>query len=116
MSKAETVTLEAADGHRLAAYLSRPQGTPRAGLVVVQEVFGVNSHIRSVADGFAAEGYLAVAPALFDRIEPGLEIVVAEALRRELLRRGGARLVEEPDDADIVISGRVSALRSGRRS
>jgi len=66
--------LKAVDGHELDAYVARPVGTPVAGLVVVQEAFGVNAHIRSVADGFARDGFLAVAPALFDRIERGVEL------------------------------------------
>src|SRR5208283_4637304 len=70
----EFITLTAADGHELSAYVARPQGEPIAGLVVVQEIFGVNSHIRSVADGWARDGFLAVAPALFDRIQPGIEL------------------------------------------
>lgn len=70
----EPLELTAADGHRLAAYLARPASTPRGGLIVVQEIFGVNSHIRSIADGFAADGYLAIAPALFDRVERGVDI------------------------------------------
>jgi carboxymethylenebutenolidase len=70
----EYVSLKAADGHKLSAYLARPEGEPVAGLVVVQEVFGVNAHIRSVADGYAKDGFLAVAPALFDRIERGVEL------------------------------------------
>lgn len=75
----EQITLTADDGHRFAAYRARPAGTPRGGLVVVQEIFGVNSHIRRVTDGFAAEGYLAIAPALFDRIERGFETGYAPA-------------------------------------
>ena len=70
----EYVTLKAADGHELGAYVARPEGEPIAGLVVVQEIFGVNRHIRSVADGYAKDGFLAVAPALFDRIERGVEL------------------------------------------
>ena len=70
----EWVDLKAEDGHELSAYVARPDGEPVAGLVVVQEIFGVNQHIRSVADGFAREGFLAVAPALFDRIERGVEL------------------------------------------
>jgi carboxymethylenebutenolidase len=70
----EFVTLRAADGHALSTYVARPAGEPLAGLVVVQEIFGVNSHIRSVADGWANDGFLAVAPALFDRIRPGIEL------------------------------------------
>ena len=61
------VDLTAADGYRLSAYRADPPGTPRGALVVAQEIFGVNSHIRSVCDGYAADGYVAIAPALFDR-------------------------------------------------
>jgi len=68
------VELQAADGFALAAYRADPTGTPRGGLVVAQEIFGVNSHIRSVCDGYAADGYAAIAPALFDRYEHGLDI------------------------------------------
>ena len=63
----KTVQLKAADGHTLDAYVAEPAGKPRGGLVVVQEIFGVNSHIRAVADSFAADGYLVIAPAIFDR-------------------------------------------------
>jgi len=68
------IELTASDGHRLAAYRADPAGKPRGGLVVIQEIFGVNSHVRSVADGYAADGYLAIAPALFDRAERGFEV------------------------------------------
>jgi len=70
----EFVKARAADGHALDVYVARPAGTPVAGLVVIQEIFGVNGHIRSVADGYARDGFLAVAPALFDRIKPGIEL------------------------------------------
>jgi carboxymethylenebutenolidase len=70
----EHVTLKAADGHELSAYVARPREKPLAGLVLVQEIFGVNAHIRSVADGYAKDGFLVVAPALFDRIERGVEL------------------------------------------
>ena len=70
----EFVTLTAADGHPLSAYVARPEGEPVGGLVVVQEIFGVNQHIRSVADSYAEDGFLCVAPALFDRIERGVEL------------------------------------------
>ncbi len=68
------VKLQASDGHELDAYVAEPEGKPRAALVVVQEIFGVNQHIRSVADRFAKEGYYAVAPALFDRVERDVEL------------------------------------------
>lgn len=70
----ETLTLKAADGHALDVYVARPAGKPIAGLVVVQEIFGVNRHIRSVADGYAKDGFLVAAPAIFDRIEKGVEL------------------------------------------
>ena len=63
----EQVRLRAADGHELGAYRSAPSRQPQGGVVVLQEIFGVNSHIRQVTDGFAAAGYLALAPALYDR-------------------------------------------------
>jgi carboxymethylenebutenolidase len=69
-----TVRARAADGHELDVYKAEPAGTPRGGLVVAQEIFGVNSHIRAVCDGYAADGYLVVAPALFDRVERGVEL------------------------------------------
>jgi carboxymethylenebutenolidase len=70
----ETVTIQAVDGHDLSAYVAKPIGEPIAGLVVIQEIFGVNRHIRSVADGYAKDGFFAVAPALFDRVERGVEL------------------------------------------
>jgi carboxymethylenebutenolidase len=69
----ETLNLTAEDGHKFSAYRANPSGTPRGGIVVVQEIFGVNQHIRKVADSFAADGYVAIAPALFDRVERGYE-------------------------------------------
>ncbi|WP_416546949.1 dienelactone hydrolase family protein [Limnohabitans sp. DCL3] len=71
--------LQAADGTWVPAYEARPSGTPQGAVVVIQEIFGVNSHIRHVADGYAAEGYVAVAPAAFHRVKPGVELAYAEA-------------------------------------
>lgn len=68
------IQLTASDGHRLAACHAMPEGPRKGGLVVIQEVFGVNAHIRSVCDAFAAKGYEAIAPALFDRIRGGVEL------------------------------------------
>src|SRR5436190_38001 len=69
-----TIHLTAGDGCEFSAYRADPAAKPRGAVVVVQEIFGVNSHIRSVCDGYAADGYVAIAPALFDRIRPGIEI------------------------------------------
>ena len=68
------IEITAADGFTLSAYRADPAGPPRGGLVVAQEIFGVNSHIRAVCDGFAADGYVTIAPALFDRYERGVDI------------------------------------------
>ena len=75
----ETISLTADDGHKLGAYRARPAGARRAGVVVMQEIFGINGHIRSVCDGFAADGYEVIAPALFDRAGPGIELAYDEA-------------------------------------
>lgn len=84
----ETATVKAGDGHILSLYVARPSAKPLAGLVVLQEIFGVNRHIRSVVDAFASDGYLAVAPALFDRIERNVEL----GYEREDAKRGAALL------------------------
>jgi len=67
-------TIMARDGHEFQAWLAAPPGRPRGALLVIQEIFGVNSHIRQVTDGFAAEGYTAIAPSLFDRVRRGIEL------------------------------------------
>lgn len=73
------VTLKAADGQTFDAYVAQPTGQAKGAVVVLQEIFGVNSHIRSVADGYAAAGYLAVAPATFARVQTGVELGYTEA-------------------------------------
>ena len=70
----EFVKLVTEDGVDIGAYVARPAGAAKGAVVVVQEIFGINSHIRSIADKYAAEGYVAIAPALFDRMEPGIEL------------------------------------------
>lgn len=72
MSK--SIKLQASDNHEFDSYVARPTGTPGAGLVVVQEAFGVNGHIRSVTDSYAEDGFLSIAPAMFDRIQGGVEL------------------------------------------
>lgn len=68
-----SVDLVASDGHRLGGYLAEPAGDPRGSVVVLQEIFGVNSHMRSICDRLADDGFTALAPALFDRIAPDFE-------------------------------------------
>ena len=76
---ADWVEIESSDGHRLAAWRAAPTTTPRGGIVVIQEIFGVNSHIRAVAASYAEAGYVALAPALMDRAERGVELGYDEA-------------------------------------
>ena len=105
----EPIELNAADGHRLAAYLAVPVSTPRGGLIIVQEIFGVNSHVRAVADGFALDGYLAIAPALFDRVERGVDI----GYTPEDIQRGRAlKEACSADNAMLDIRGAVKLLQS----
>jgi carboxymethylenebutenolidase len=67
------ISLTAADSFKLGAYRADPSGTPKGAVVVIQEIFGVNHHIRVMCDRFAAEGYVAIAPAVFDRQQPNFE-------------------------------------------
>ncbi|MEO6625718.1 MAG: dienelactone hydrolase family protein [Burkholderiaceae bacterium] len=73
------ILLTSADGFSFPVYLAKPSGAPKAAIVVVQEIFGVNSHIRAVADGYAAQGYLAFAPAAFQRVESDVELGYTQA-------------------------------------
>ena len=73
------IELTAADGHKFGAYRADPQGKPRGAIVVIQEIFGVNGHIKSVTDGYAADGYFAIAPAMFDRVQRGYDTGYAPA-------------------------------------
>ncbi len=102
-----TIELTAADGHRFAAYRAEPAGKPRGALVVIQEIFGVNGHIRGVADGFAADGYSAIAPALFDRTERGVDIGYSQPE----IDRGRAIMQKIPlDDALKDVAASITAV------
>ncbi len=93
----QSVTLTAKDGHRFGAYRADPPSPAKGGLVVIQEIFGINGHIRSLVDMFADKGYAAIAPALFDRKEAGVELGYDE----ESFGRGRA-LRGQLDDASIL--------------
>jgi carboxymethylenebutenolidase len=69
----QDITLTASDGFKLGAYHTQPEGKPKGAVVVIQEIFGVNNHIRTVCDRFAVQGYVAVAPSIFDRAEPNFQ-------------------------------------------
>jgi carboxymethylenebutenolidase len=112
----EMISLRANDGHVLSAYEVRPDASPRGGLVLLQEIFGVTGHIRRVCDGYAARGYHVVAPPLFDRVRSGIELGYSKedaATGREL--RG--RISWDQVLADVLAaraqvggSGKVAAL------
>ena len=69
----QDITLTASDGFKLGGYRADPAGSPKGAIVVIQEIFGVNHHIRSVCDRIAAEGYVAIAPSIFDRSQPNFQ-------------------------------------------
>ena len=105
----ELVRLVAGDGHAISGYRADPAGTSRGSLVVVQEVFGVNEHIRNVCDRFADSGYTALAPALFDRVRPGVELAYDEAGITE----GRALVAEVGWDKPVLdVRAAATALRA----
>ena len=81
----QIIELKTADGQTISAYRADPAGKPRGGVIVIQEIWGVNRHIRDVADGYAADGYVAIAPALFDRTGPG---VTMDEYTQETMQKG----------------------------
>ena len=97
------IRLRASDGHEFGAYKAAPGGAPKGGLVVVQEIFGVNGHIRAVCERYAAAGYLAIAPAIFDRIAPDLQLGYAP----EDIARG--RELRAQCDTDKVVQDIAAA-------
>ena len=106
----------AADGHSFSMYRADPAGAPRGALVIVQEIFGVNSHIRAVCDDYAAEGYVAVAPALFDRVERGIELgyqaddVTAGRAIREKVSLDQALADVEAAAKEVAGAGRIGVV------
>ena len=101
------IKIKSLDGHILDGYLAAPAGPPKAGLLVLQEIFGVTAHIRQVTDGFAARGYLALAPALFDRLQPGTELPYTRMADARALMQQLAT-----DDVAKDLEGSVAALRA----
>ena len=106
----ETITLTCKDGAQISAYVAHPQGKPKGGMVVLQEIFGVNHHIRAVADKYAAEGYLAVAPGLFDRVEKGVELGYGQEDRpRAMDLRGRTKI----DNTLADIAAAIDVAKAG---
>jgi carboxymethylenebutenolidase len=98
-----TIDLKAADGFTLSAYTAGPTGGTK-GIVMIQEIFGVNHHMRDMADRFAAEGYAVVAPALFDRAERGVELGYAQ---EDIDKGRGYRM--KLDDAQVMADVEAAA-------
>lgn len=108
------IELTASDGHKLAAYRADPAGKPRGGIVVIQEIFGVNSHIKQVADGFAADGYLAIAPALFDRVQKDVDLgYTPEDIAKGREVRGKVTNDMALKDAEAAVKAAASAGKVG---
>ena len=111
----ETITLTSADGFALGAYRAEPTGAARGAVVVIQEIFGVNSHIRSVVDRYASHGYRAIAPALFDRVQAGVELGYAEGDIAEgiAIARGKTDMAKALDDVRAAAGAVAGAGRVG---
>jgi carboxymethylenebutenolidase len=106
------VILEASDGHTLDAYQALPAGAARGGVVIVQEIFGLNHHIRSVVDQYAEAGYVALAPAIFDRARPGVELGYTPEGTQEG-RALRTRIGWEAPLLDIAAAAREVSARTG---
>jgi carboxymethylenebutenolidase len=109
----QSMQLKAKDGFSLGAYRADPSGKLRGGLVVLQEIFGVNHHIRNVCDRFAAQGYAALAPGLFDRARPGVDIGYDKAAMEEGVKLRAAIQLE---DTLLDVQAAIDALKPPKDS
>jgi carboxymethylenebutenolidase len=112
MSMGEYTTIMARDGHEFQAWLTAPPGRARGAVVVIQEIFGVNAHIRKLTDDFAAQGYTAIAPCLFDRVRRGIELGYAPA---ELQEGAGYLKQLQPESTLKDVAAAVAVVRSSGR-
>lgn len=113
----EITELTAEDGNKLSAYKALPAGEPKGGVVILQEIFGVNNHIKEVCDGYAEQGYVAIAPALFDRIGPNITLnyeqtdiqtglgYMKQIAAEDALKDMDAAAKEVSDTGDITVIG-----------
>ena len=108
----EFTPLMARDGHEFRAWLAAPSGRAKGAVVVIQEIFGVNSHIRAVTDSFAAEGYLAIAPSLFDRVRMGIELGYAD---KDMQEGRGYVMQLKPDQTLKDISAALAIVKHAGR-
>src|SRR5271156_4182393 len=110
----EFIKLTTRDGVMIDAYKAAPAGAPRGGIVVLQEIFGVNHHIRNVADRYAADGYLAIAPALYDRVNPGVELdYVQKDIEEGLAIRAKTNIEETLADIAAAVAAAHAAGKVG---
>ncbi|HEY4163007.1 MAG TPA: dienelactone hydrolase family protein [Dongiaceae bacterium] len=106
----KAIELKAKDGFTLGAYRADPTGTPKGGLVVIQEIFGVNKHIRSVCDRFAEQGYVAISPAVFDRVNRGVELGYDKASIDEGVK---IRAAISTEDSLLDVQAAIDAAKAG---
>jgi carboxymethylenebutenolidase len=105
---AERTQITAVDGFTLGAWQAVPTGAPKGAVVVIQEIFGVNGHIREVVDGYAADGYFAIAPQIFDRVERDVELGYAG----EDMQRGIALAFQQLDHARTLLDLQATIERA----
>ena len=105
--------LMARDGHQFAAWLAPPKGPVRGAVVVLQEIFGVNAHIREVADSFAAEGYLAIAPCLFDRVDRDLQLGYTPD---DITRGRGTMLQLKQEQVTLDVAASLAVIKHAGRA
>ena len=108
----EFTTLMARDGHEFNAWLAAPSGPARGAVVIAQEIFGVNRHIRAVADAYAAAGYVTIAPCLFDRIRRGIELGYSEA---EVQEGRGYRLQIPLEKTLVDLNSSINVVKHAGR-
>ena len=114
-SSSSTITLVAADGFKSSAYVSEPSGAPKGAIVVLQEIFGVNSHIRGVADGYAAADYLAIAPSTFDRVERDIQLgYTPEDIAQGSRLKAAVEALPAPGVLQDIQAAVESAARAGK--
>jgi len=105
-------TIMARDGHEFQAWLCAAPARPRGAVVVIQEIFGINAHIRAITDGFAAAGYTAIAPSLFDRVRRGIQLGYSDQERQE-----GAGYMKQlaPENTMRDVAAAVAVVRGSGR-
>ena len=105
----ESIKATASDGHEFDIYLAQSKGSPRGGVVLIQEIFGVNNHIKNVAEKFSSNGYLVGAPSLFDRVQPDIQL----GYSTEDIRRGRELKDNLGNDSPLMdITATLNIVRS----